>query len=160
MLKFDWNMLWTLIDLIIFFVLMKCFLFKPIKKTLDARKELIDNQFKEAEDKEKSALELKAEVESQLESVEEEKKKIIVEARENAKTEYDRIVDRAQSDADRIKADAKRSAELESEKILMSVREDVAALAMAATEKVLGESASKDIDSDLYNKFLDESSEN
>ena len=30
MLKFDINILWTLINLIIFFVLMKLFLFKPI----------------------------------------------------------------------------------------------------------------------------------
>ena len=55
MLKFDINILWTLINLIIFFVLMKLFLFKPIKKTLDKRKELIEGQFKAAEDKEKKA---------------------------------------------------------------------------------------------------------
>ena len=40
MLKFDWNMLWTVINLIIFFVLMKVFLFKPIKKTMEKRQEL------------------------------------------------------------------------------------------------------------------------
>ena len=61
MLKFDINILWTLINLIIFFVLMKLFLFKPIKKTLDKRKELIEGQFKAAEDKEKKADELQAE---------------------------------------------------------------------------------------------------
>ena len=60
MLKFDINILWTLINLIIFFVLMKLFLFKPIKKTLDKRKELIEGQFKAAEDKEKKAGELQA----------------------------------------------------------------------------------------------------
>ena len=49
MLKFDINILWTLINLIIFFVLMKLFLFKPIKKTLDMRMELIEGQFKAAE---------------------------------------------------------------------------------------------------------------
>lgn len=56
MLKFDINILWTLINLIIFFVLMKLFLFKPIKKTLDKRKELIEGQFKAAEDKEKKPM--------------------------------------------------------------------------------------------------------
>ena len=64
MLKFDINILWTLINLIIFFVLMKLFLFKPIKKTLDKRKELIEGQFKAAEDKEKKADELQAEYQS------------------------------------------------------------------------------------------------
>ena len=88
MLKFDINILWTLINLIIFFVLMKLFLFKPIKKTLDKRKELIEGQFKAAEDKEKKAGELQAEYQSQLSGVEDEKKAIIAEARNNAKGEY------------------------------------------------------------------------
>ena len=56
MLKFDLNLLWTVINLIVFFVLMKVFLFKPIKKTLDARKELIAKQFKDAEDANNAAL--------------------------------------------------------------------------------------------------------
>ena len=58
MLNFDINILWSLINLIILFVLMRLFLFKPIKKVLAKRKEMIDSQFKEAEEKEKSAEEL------------------------------------------------------------------------------------------------------
>ncbi len=109
MLKFDINILWTLINLIIFFVLMKLFLFKPIKKTLDKRKELIEGQFKAAEDKEKKAGELQAEYQSQLSGVEDEKKAIIAEARNNAKGEYDKIVARANDDAVKIKQDAKKA---------------------------------------------------
>ncbi len=115
MLKFDINILWTLINLIIL-LFMKLFLFKPIKKTLDKRKELIEGQFKAAEDKEKKADELQAEYQSQLSGVEDEKKQILAEARNNAKAEYDKIVARANTDATKIKTDAKKASELESEK--------------------------------------------
>lgn len=159
MLKFDWNILWTFINLIIFFVLMKVFLFKPIKKTLDKRKELIDKQFKDADDAQKQADALKTQYQSELEDVEQEKKQILVDARADAKKEYSRIIDRAQGDADRIKSDARAAAEFETEKARRAVKEELAALAMETAEKVIGESASAQLDSDLYDKFLNESSD-
>ena len=142
MLKFDINILWTLINLIIFFVLMKLFLFKPIKKTLDKRKELIEGQFKAAEDKEKKAEELQAEYQSQLSGVEDEKKAIIAEARNNAKGE-----------------DAKKASELESEKARLAVKQEIAELAMQAATKVVEKEVSPETNKMLYDQFLNESSD-
>lgn len=159
MLKFDWNFLWTIIDLIIFFVLMKVFLFKPIKKTLDARKELVDKQFKDADDAQKQAEELKEKYQSELDSVENEKKQIISDARADAKIEYNKIVDKAQGEAEKIKASAKRAAEIETEKAKKAAKEQIAALAMEAAEKVVSEKVSAESDSRLYDEFLNESSD-
>ena len=156
MLKFDINILWTLINLIIFFVLMKLFLFKPIKKTLDKRKE---GQFKAAEDKEKKAGELQAEYQSQLSGVEDEKKAIIAEARNNAKGEYDKIVARANDDAVKIKQDAKKASELESEKARLAVKQEIAELAMQAATKVVEKEVSPETNKMLYDQFLNESSD-
>ena len=155
MLKFDINILWTLINLIIFFVLMKLFLFKPIKKTLDKRKELIEGQFKAAEDKEKKAEELQAEYQSQLSGVEDEKKAIIAEARNNAKGEYDKIVARANDDAVKIK----KASELESEKARLAVKQEIAELAMQAATKVVEKEVSPETNKMLYDQFLNESSD-
>lgn len=159
MLKFDWNILWTVINLIVFFLLMKFFLFKPIKKTLDKRKELIDKQFKNAEDAQRQADEIKAKYQSELDGVEEEKKQILVNARANAKNEYNKIIDKAQSDADKIKTDAKKLSDFETEKARRAVKEEIAALAMETAEKVVGKSVSPQLDSKLYDEFLNESSD-
>lgn len=159
MLKFDWNILWTVINLIVFFLLMKFFLFKPIKKTLDKRKELIDKQFKDAEDAQRQADEIKAKYQSELDGVEEEKKQILVSARANAKNEYNKIIDKAQSDADKIKTDAKKLSDFETEKARRAVKEEIAALVMETAEKVVGKSASPQLDSKLYDEFLNESSD-
>lgn len=159
MLKFDFNILWTLIDLLLLFVLMRLFLFKPIKKVLDKRKTLIDEQFKAADEKEKSAIELYNEYQRELEGADEEKKAILDEARKNAKLEYDKILERAEAEAVKVKADAKRVSELESEKARLAVKEELAELAMETAEKIIGEKASAETDSSIYDKFLNESSE-
>lgn len=159
MLKFDLNFLWTIINLILFFVLMRFLLFKPIKKILTQRQEMIDNQFKDAENAREQADSLKSLYEAELAGVEDEKKQIITDARADAKTEYDKIVNRAQSDADRIKSDARKAAEAESEKARLSVKEGIAQLAMETAAKVVGEKSSADIDSSIYDKFLNESSD-
>lgn len=159
MLKFDLNFLWTIINLILFFVLMRFLLFKPIKKILTQRQEMIDNQFKDAENAREQADSLKSLYEAELAGVEDEKKQIITDARADAKTEYDKIVNRAQSDADRIKSDARKAAEAESEKARLSVKEGIAQLAMETAAKVVGEKSSAEIDSSIYDKFLNESSD-
>ncbi len=89
MLKFDLNFLWTIINLILFFVLMRFLLFKPIKKILTQRQEMIDNQFKDAENAKEQADLLKSQYESELAGVENKKNQIINDARSDAKTEYD-----------------------------------------------------------------------
>lgn len=159
MLKFDWNMLWTLINLIIFFVLMKVFLFKPIKKTLDKRKELLDNQFKEADDTKQEAEKLKLQYEQQLIGVEDEKAQIISKTREDARAEYDKTIDRARSDAQKIKADAAKTARIQAESTKRAVKEEIANVAIQAAEKVVGREVSAQTDSDIFDEFLNESSD-
>lgn len=159
MLKFDLNMLWTLINLIVFFLLMKFFLFNPIKKVLNKRKELIDKQFKDAEEAQRQAEDIKTQYQNQLDGVEEEKKQILATARTTAKNEYNKIIDKAHDDADKIKSDAKKASDFENEKMRRAVKEEIAALAMETAEKVVGKSASAQLDSKLYDEFLEESSD-
>lgn len=135
MLKFDWNILWTLINLLFFFVLIRLTLFKPIKKVLDKRQELIDKQFEDAQNAQNEAESLKAEYQAELDGVQSEKAQIIVDARADAKVEYDKIVGRANADADKIRADARKSARLETEKARLAVKEEIAELAMDTAQK-------------------------
>lgn len=159
MLKFDFNLLWTIVNLIIFYLLMRLFLIKPIKKTLQARKELIDNQFKEAEDTVNAANEKMADYEDKIKNVNTEAKGIISDARDKAKVEYNKILDKANNDATRLKQDAQKQIELDTENARRDVKEELAKLAMEAAQKVVGESVSAKTDAEIYDKFLNESSE-
>lgn len=159
MLKFDWNILWTLINLVFFFFLMKFTLFKPIKKVLDKRQELLDEQFEDAKKTQDEANSIKAEYQSQLDGVDDERKQIIADARDSAKVEYDKILERADNEAQRIKTEAQRNAKAETEKARLSAKEQIASIAMETAAKVVGSQASAELDSELYDKFLNESSD-
>ena len=159
MLKFDFNFLWTIINLILFFVLIRAFLFKPIKKVLDKRQEMIDSKLENAENTKKIADELMQQHQSELDGVEEEKSQILAEARTSGKNEYNKIVDRAHSDADKIRSDAHKAANLEVEKAKRAAKEEIAALAMETAAKVIGDKSSAEIDSRLYDEFLSEGSD-
>lgn len=159
MIKFDWNILWTVIDLIIFFVLMRLVLFKPIKKTIDKRNELIQNQFDEAEQTATQANALKDEYEQKLEDAKAESKEIIDEAKDKARAEYNRIVDRADEDIRKLKADAQKQIDYDTENAKRAAREDIARLAMETAEKVIASKVSSETDSDIFDQFLKESSD-
>lgn len=159
MLKFDWNILFTLINLVIFYLLMKRFLFKPILKVMNKRKEIINKQFQDADSAKGEALELKKQYEDKLQGADEESQRILAEARENAKTEYSKMIDRAQQDVVKMKADARKQIEAESEKAMLSAREDIASLAIEAAEKVVAANVNEDKNSAIFDEFLKESSE-
>lgn len=159
MLKFDFNLLWTIFNLIIFYLLMRLFLIKPIRKTLQARKELIDNQFKEAEDTVNAANEKMADYEDKIKNVDTEAKEIISDARDKAKVEYNKILDKANDDAVKMKQEAQKQIKQDNENARRDVKEELAKLAMETAQKVVGESVNAQTDADIYNKFLNESSE-
>ena len=159
MLKFDWNFLVMLLNLIIFFVLMKVFLFKPIMKVMEKRKEMINNQFKEADEAQAQAEELKKEYEEKLENIGDESQRIIDDAKENAKVEASKIIERAESDADKLLDEAKRQAVVERENEMRTARENIAELAMEAAAKVVGANVTDKTNSDIFDEFLNEGSD-
>ena len=63
MLRVDWNLLLTIINLLLLFVLMRIFLFKPVQKIIAARQEEADRQFKEADERKQAAEEARKQYE-------------------------------------------------------------------------------------------------
>lgn len=58
-----------------------------------------------------------------------------------------------------MKADAQKQISAESQKAMLSAREDIASLAMQAAEKVVGANVSEEQNSAIFDEFLKESSE-
>ena len=158
MLKFDLNILWTLINLIFFYVLMRLFLFKPIKKVIDKRQEMINNEIESARRTNEIADEKLADYESRIADVQNEADKIIESAREEAKAEYGIILDRAENDAQKLKEDARKQMDAEAQAIRRSAREEFASLALEAAEKIVGKNVDASTNSDIFDEFLNESS--
>ena len=152
MLRLDWNLLFTVINLLLLFVLMKIFLFKPVQKIIAARQAEADKQFDEAAAKQAEADGLKAQYAKSIASVEEEKSKAMQETMKKADAEYQRIVGDAESKAKQIKEDAAVEAENQKTQIL---KKEIADMVVDAAVKVVGKNSGADVDSSLYNEFLD-----
>ena len=72
----------------------------------------------------------------------------------SAQTEYNNKVSVASAEADRIIKDAHKAVELDREKTVQDLQSEIAGLAVAAAEKVLGESGTKESNQLMYDQVF------
>ena len=154
MLSIDWNLLFTIINLVILYIILKKFLYKPVMGIMEQRQELIDNQFMSAKEAEDKANALKTEWEENMLCIESEKTKILEEANAKAKAEYGRIISQADKDASGIIENANKKIAADKEKTMRDVENQIAGIAMLAAAKIVNEK-SKDLNNGaIYDEFL------
>ena len=68
MIQFNVSLLFTIINLIVFYLLLKKFLFKPVMGIMEKREKMIADGLKNASDSQEEAARLKAEYEKALEA--------------------------------------------------------------------------------------------
>lgn len=154
MLRFDLNLVYTIINILILYAIVRRFLFKPVHKILEARQAEIEKQYADARKTGEEAQELKAKYEAAMTGIEEEKAGVMSEARDKAGAEYERIVAEARNQADKIVKDAQTAADREQEKRVQQAQEQIADLVVAATAKIVASKSSAEEDRELYNQFL------
>ena len=99
MLSLDLNLVWNIINLVVLYLLLSHFLFKPVMGIMDKRKKIIEDGLKNAQDAQNDAKKMKQEYEDALKGAKQESAQIIENARSAAKNEYDRIERDCQSRA-------------------------------------------------------------
>lgn len=159
MLRLDINLVFTIINLLVLYFLMKKFLFKPVNNIIAQREEAIKKQFDEAEETKKQADELKKEYEASLENAKADSLQIVQEAKEKARAEYDRIVKSADEDIARKLQKAEETIAEEKAKSLRSMENEIESLVVAAATKVVGEKVTLENSQKLYDEFLAEMGE-
>ncbi len=155
MLRFDINILWTIIDLLILYVLLRKFLFAPVHGILDKRKAEVDAQLQEAADTKAEAESIKSDYEASLQHVAEENAKSIAEAKAKATVEYDRIVEEADRKAEGIVTAAREKARLAALEEKERAENDIADM----LKDVARQHAAKADDHELFDQFLKETEE-
>lgn len=153
MLNLDpWNILFTVINLLIFFLIIKFFLLKPIKKVMDEREQMIKDDFDSAQKTKKEAEELKSEYENDLKTAKDKAVQITAEAKKTAELQKNKIIDSATKQAKQIVDKAQKDASLEYDRTMAVLESEIASLALVAAEKVVKTGSS-------YDNFLDEEDE-
>lgn len=154
MLELNWNLLWMAFNLILWYILIKLFLIKPILRVIDKRNDLINSRLNDAENTKRDAYALKAKYEDNIKGALDEKDRILDEARNSAKVEYDRIIDEANVKADALLKNAKEKAKEEHKRIIRESDAEMAKLVLSATEKVMLANRSDEVDKHIYDEFL------
>ena len=152
MLSLDLNLVWNIINLVVLYLLLSHFLFKPVMGIMDKRKKIIEDGLKNAQDAQNDAKKMKQEYEGALKGAKQESAQIIENARSAAKNEYDRIVGEAGDKAGNIIESAKETVRVERERTMKELQGEIAGLAVASAAKIVGKTA----DQDLYDQFLKE----
>ncbi|MBE5916985.1 MAG: ATP synthase F0 subunit B [Pseudobutyrivibrio ruminis] len=154
-----WNILWTVVNLLVLFIAFKIFFFKPIAAIIAKRQEEANEIFKSAKEKEETAAEKARQYDEKLADAEEEKKQILSEARKNADGQYQQIVAQAKASASEIKTAAATEANREKEQIIASAKKEIADIIVDATTKVVGGQTGAQVDSSLFDEFIDKAGE-
>lgn len=151
LLRIDWNVIFTIVNLIVLYLGLRKFLIGPVTKVMDQRKQLIEGQMADARHVNEQANELKAQYEDALKQAHEESAQIVEKARKSAQAEYESRMD---AEAQKIIANAHKSIDLEREKTVQELQSQIAGLAMAATAKVLGDTDQAAQNKLMYEQFL------
>ena len=154
-----WNILWTVVNLLILFLAFRIFFFKPIANIIAKRQEEADEVYDNAKAKENEADELVRKYEEQIADTEAERKKILAEARKSADTQYQKVLADAKEEAKAIKSTAVVEANNEKNQILASAKKEIADLVVDATTKVVGSQTGADVDSSLFDEFIGKAGE-
>jgi F-type H+-transporting ATPase subunit b len=129
-----------IVNFIVLALLLRALLYGPITKMLDERRAKIEKGLEDARAAETARANAEAERQSVLDAARAEAQKLRAEANQQAEQAAAKIRADAQAEAVKIKADALSGLSAERDKMLSELRGQIAALAIAASSKLIGES--------------------
>ena len=130
----------TIVNLLIAYIILKEFLFKPLMNVMKKRQEAIGSELSSAEEKEKQASEKLVEATSRLDASHEEAMQIIAEARTQAEKQSETIIETARKEAQDIRDRAEEDAKHTKKAMLEEMKDEVADLAVSIAGRVLSTS--------------------
>ncbi len=149
-----WTALFTFCNMIITFLLLKKFLFKPVKKMIDARQKEIDDMYADAEASKKEAAKLQADYEEHLSSARAQRDEILRDAVAAANKRREAIVAEARADAAALRDKAEADIAQEKKKALNEVKNEISSISISIAEEVVEREITEADHLRLVNEFI------
>mgnify|MGYP000281908571 CR=1 FL=1 len=154
MLKLDINLLWTVVNVLIMYALLRKFLFKPVQDVLDKRQKMVDDELANAQDAKTKAEAALAAANDKLHNVDVEAAARREESAQQAEKQKEQLLAEAQRQADAIVAEGKAAAEAERQHKLREADAQTTALAREMCEKLLARNLTQQDDARLLDDLL------
>ena len=156
LLNINANVIWTVVDLLILFLLMKKFLFGPVTAMLDQRAAAINADLDDAKAQKQAADVLLADHERQIGEARAEAGRIVADAKRRAEAAYEQKLAQAQEEIQRMQQQAARQIEADRRAMLAQTRREIARLSLLAASKVAQQRMDADNEIALVDDFLSE----
>ena len=151
-----WQVIISLANLTILTLILKKFLFKPVKKVVDQRRETIDSAYARAEAVETEAQEHKEHYAAAMAAAKQTADQMISEAARDAERRSSQIENEARERAQEIRRQAEADAQMEKKKAEKDIRKEIADVSAQLTEKLLEREIKPEDHRELIDSFLRE----
>ncbi|HEY1018953.1 MAG TPA: F0F1 ATP synthase subunit B [Sediminibacterium sp.] len=141
---------WSTIAFIVLFFVLRAFAWKPILKAITDREQGIEDALLKADKMKAEMAALKNENEAMMAQAREERAVMIKEAKEHAAKMISEAKDKAKAEYDRIVADAQLAITQQKNAALTDVKNQVGALVIEVSEKVLRRELSNKAEQEKY----------
>jgi F-type H+-transporting ATPase subunit b len=148
-------MIFAWCNLIILYLFLRKILFKPVKNMIDSRQKEIDDMYKNAEDSERSAANLKIEYEKKIELAEDECADMLKTAQRKAQLREEEILKEANAKAQRTLERAEEQIELEKRRIINEAKDCVSDMAVQIAAAVIERDVSGEEHKALIDSFIE-----
>lgn len=151
-----WLIIISLCNLVILFLIIKKFLYKPVKKMLAERQNQLDKKYSDAEDAKLEAESDRRAWSEKISEAQNEADSIIENAQIQAKRMGDKLTDDAKRRADGIVRNAEEQAKLEKKKAEDSVKKEIADVSVLIAEKMIGREINENDHRNVIDEAIDE----
>lgn len=151
-----WQILISLCNLLLIFLILKRFLYKPVKRILAQRESAIKTQYDAADDARHKAETDRQTWENKLQNAETEAGELLKNAAVTAERRGEQIVSDAKEKAEGIIHRAESQAELEYKKAQHGIKKEIVDVSRVLTEKMLNREISISDHRELIDSFIKE----
>ncbi len=149
-----WSILISLCNLLILFLILKKFLFKPVTKVMNERQAQVDSIYENAQNDRQAAAEMKQEYETRMALAREEADGLVRNAVQTAQRKSDAIVAEANQQAAHLKQKAENEIQLEKKQMLADVKTEISDLAVSIASKIMEREVNPQDHAEFVDQFI------
>lgn len=151
-----WTALFTLLNFLALFFVLKHFLVGPVIKIIQDRQKEIDDMYDAADSAEKQAKAMEAEYQQKLAVASETGERIVKEAVARGQAREEEILRQANAEASAIMDKAAADIAMEKKKAINDAKDEISGIAIAIAEKVVARELNNEDQRKLVDSFIDE----
>ena len=150
------TIIFTLINTLIIFLIFRIFLYKPVCRILDKRKEMAAAEISEAQRAKEAAEKAEQEYTARLADAKNEAAEIVKQATARAQKREEEIVSEATQKAADIRAKAEENIERDKKRAVNEIKDEISDIVVMAASKVAQKEISAKDNEEIISQFLNE----